>query len=51
MSSIQTTHLTIRVSQDELREIDRNWRSDFSYRSRTDYVRSKIGLRKSLSYE
>lgn len=51
MSSIKATPLTIRVSPEEMAEIDRNWRSDFSYRSRTDYVRSKIGLRKSLSRE
>lgn len=43
------TQISIRISQDEIAEIDKEWRSDFNYKNRSDYVRAKIGLKKNLS--
>lgn len=43
--------LSLRITTGELREIDEVWRSDFNYRSRSEYLRAKIGLRKLPSEE
>lgn len=40
--------VTIRMSLQEIAEIDRSWRADFTCRSRSEYLRSKIGLEKTI---
>lgn len=40
-----TTSITIRIERNELDQIDREWRGNMDYKNRTEYIRSKLGLK------
>ena len=39
--------ITFLVSQEELDQLDSIWRPNLEYRSRADYVRSSLGMKRS----
>ena len=43
--------LTVVVSQEELNQIDSEWRPNLEYKSRTDYIRSKLGMKRTSIME
>lgn len=40
-------YISLRISENELTEIDQNWRSDPNIKNRSEYIRQKLGLRKN----
>ena len=43
--------LTILVSQEEIDKIDSEWRPNLEYKSRTDYIRSRLGMKRTSIME
>ena len=39
--------ITFLVSQEELDQLDSIWRPNLEYRSRADYVRDRLGMKRS----
>ena len=39
--------ITILVSQEELDQLDSIWRPNLEYRSRADYVRDRLGMKRT----
>jgi len=39
--------ITLMVSQEEIDQIDSMWRPNLEYRSRADYIRDKLGMKRS----
>ena len=41
--------ITMIVSQEELDQIDSEWRPNLEYKSRADYIRAKLNMRRTHS--
>lgn len=41
-------YLTIRLDPGELNQIDREWRGNFKYKNRTEYIREKLGFNRRM---
>lgn len=45
------TQISLVLSQDDLDQIDREWRANLECKSRSEYLRQKIGISAKLSEE
>lgn len=41
--------ITLSVTQEEIDQIDSEWRPCLEYRSRADYIRARLGMKRSYT--
>jgi hypothetical protein len=41
--------ITLSVTQEEIDQIDSEWRPYLEYRSRADYIRARLGMKRSYT--
>jgi len=48
MCNLEVSQITIRLYSDEIAQIDREWRGNFEYKNRTEYIREKLGFNRRV---